>query len=300
MASRRSIVAFLIAATVVTLSAAAPRFSAWSELEAIVATNTTEVEFPGSISKDGLTLYFQRGSLAANGEDLWFVQRRSTDAAWDVPQRLSDSVNSPFNDRAPTISADGHWLFFASDRPGGEGGFDIWASRRRQVHDEFAWDAPINLGAPINTPDFDSGPAFLPRDDGATQLYFTSGRPGGLGATDIYVATWNWDGTFSGPIVIPELSSPARDERPFVRRDGLEIFMQSTRAGSQLFDIWVASRNSIDEAWSAPENLAAINSAGQEITPVVSWDRKQFFFASNRFGNADMFSATRARLRGRR
>jgi hypothetical protein len=236
MKRRRLVITLtLIALTFTALSAGAPQFSEWSEPVNIGSPpNSPLPDFPGSISKDGLSLYIQRGVTV--GEDLWVAQR-DTDGPWGVPERLPDTVNSTYNDRAARVSPDGHWLLFASDRPGGLGGFDLWASWRGHVHDDFGWQPAINLGDGINSSDSDSGPTIFRDDDaGSVELYFTSGRPGGLGATDIYVSKSHMPGQFGSPELVPELSGPFRDEGPYIRRDGLEMFIQSNREDGVQFD----------------------------------------------------------------
>lgn len=298
MVSTRVCAGVLLTASALAVVSAAPRYSQWSTPQAVAEVNSGELDFPGSISRDGRTLYFQRSPLLAVGEDIWVAHRERDGGAWGPPVRLSDAVNSPFNDRGPTISPDGHWLFFGSDRPGGMGGMDIWASWRAHVHDDAGWTPAVNLGAPVNTAAFDSGPAFLQQASGVTQLYLTSGRPGGPGATDIYVSSWNADGTFTTPVLVPELNTTARDERPYVRHDGLELFLQSNRLGGQ-FDVWVSTRPTSADPWSAPAPVGGINTTFQETTPVISWDRETLFFGSNRGDAADIFTATRTKLRGR-
>jgi hypothetical protein len=50
---------------------------------------------------------------------------------------LGETINTGANERTPALSRDGHYLFFASDRPGGLGGLDIWLSWRASTHDLF-------------------------------------------------------------------------------------------------------------------------------------------------------------------
>jgi hypothetical protein len=72
-------------------------------------------------------------------------------------------------------------LFFDSERPGGEGNRDIWATRR--VTADGDWNTPVNLGPTINGPSKDCGPSISA--DGRT-LYFYSDRPGGYGGYDLW------------------------------------------------------------------------------------------------------------------
>src|SRR2546428_9165855 len=130
------VVAFVLAALVLSgggIASAAPRYSDWSTGQPLTAVNTAELEFANGISNDGLTFYFQRGNAAISGEDIWIVQRETSYAPWGAPQKLPASINSSANDRAAFESPDGHWLFFASGRPGGLGGFELMVARRRDT-----------------------------------------------------------------------------------------------------------------------------------------------------------------------
>lgn len=75
-------------------------------------------------------------------------------------------------------------MFFQSDRPGGVGAVDLWTSVRDRVLDP--WSPPQNMGAIVNSGSGDSGPALS--SDGEI-LFFSSSRPQGLGASDLYMTT---------------------------------------------------------------------------------------------------------------
>ena len=77
----------------------------------------------------------------------------------------------------------------ASNRAGGLGGIDIWVARRESPDDP--WDAPENLGAPVNSPANDFCPT-IDRNDHT--LFFVSNRAGGCGGADIYVTRRRPDG----------------------------------------------------------------------------------------------------------
>lgn len=302
---RQVVIASCVAMLIVATPAAAmPRYGDWSEGIFLSAVNTSEFEFANAISKDGLSFYFQRGSAAVSGENIWVTHRASVDDAWQPPEQLSSNVNSSFNDRAAYVSQDGHWLYFASDRPGGRGGFDLMVSWRAHVRDESAWGPAVNvddLGAPLNTAGFDSGPTlFEDETTGTTQMYFVSNPVGGQAAADIYRTTRNPDDSFGPPTLVTELSTTANEGRPYLRHDGLEIFFNSNRPGTLgLADIWVSTRRSTTDPWSPPEIVAVVSTTAVEITPVISWDGATLFFASDRAGNpGDIFYSTRAKVRG--
>jgi hypothetical protein len=59
------------------------------------------------------------------------------DFTFDEPTNLGPTVNSSAADAVPTISGDGLELYFTSDRPGGQGGNDIWVSKRATIEDDW-------------------------------------------------------------------------------------------------------------------------------------------------------------------
>lgn len=104
------------------------------------------------------------------------------------------------------------------------------------------------------------------------------------------------DGSFGPPAKIQELSDPASNEgRPYLRHDGKEIFFNSNRPGSLGVDIWSSTRRSTREPWATPQRVeGGVNTAGIENTPVLSWDGRTLFFASDRTGvNGQIFFSTR-------
>jgi WD40-like Beta Propeller Repeat len=271
--------------------------SGWSEpvnLGSIV--NSPFEDFTPEISKDGLSLYFgsdRPGSLSP-APDIWVSHRQSLDAPWEAPVNLGPVINSPAPDAAPNLSGDGHYLYFSSGRAGGLGLQDVWVSYRTDVHDDFAWGTPVNLGTAVNSEAFDAGPAVL-----ADELYFSSNRetgdPEGL---DVYRSLKRAD-SFLPAELVPELSSGGNDLRPSIRQDGKEIFISSDRAGSAAGsqDIWSAFRQGRAHPWATPQNLGApVNTAASEQQPAISDDGRTLFFASDRGGGSgdlDIWMSTR-------
>lgn len=278
---------------------ASPRYSAWSNVTLFTTANTADFEFANAISKDGLRFYFQRGDAFASAEDIWVTEREKEGAPWGAPIKLAAPVNSSFNERAAFESPDGHWLFFASNRLGGKGEMDLYVSWRQHTHDSAGWQAPTNLDS-LNTTGFDSGAtAFEDELAGGLRMYFVSNPAGGQNnAVDIYESVQQPDGSWAPRQLVPALNSPFNEGRPYVRHDGLEIYFNSTRDGGQQ-DIWVSTRGSIADAWGVPQRADGLNTPAPDITPALSWDGRTLFFASLRTGNAEVFTATRAKITGK-
>ena len=243
-----------------TASLHAQSYSDWSAPVNLGPTvNSAFIDLGPAISKDGLSLFFTSTRPGGfGGEDIYVSHRDSSDDPWGTPVNLGQTINTSLNERVPAFSRDGHLMFFASNRPGGFGNFDIWVSRREQTHDDFAWQEPENLGAGVNSALIDAGASYFENDEaGVPQLYFTSNRSGVPGNFDIYVSEQAADGSFGPANLVLELNSPVEDSRPSIRHDGREIFINSSRTGSidNIFDVWVATRDSVFEVWSKPVNL---------------------------------------------
>jgi hypothetical protein len=276
----------------------ASRGADWSPPENLGAeVNSAFDDSAPHLSSDGLALYFaSTRPESLGGEDLWVSRRPNRHAPWGAAANLGPGINTPANERSPALSRNRRLLFFATDRAGGSGGFDIWVSWRPDPADDTGWQTPVNLGTGINTAATDAGPAFFERP-AIPQLYLASARPGGPGGLDLYVGSvpGGWSGP---PVLIAELSSPQPDLTPTVRRDGLEIVFASGRPGGLgNFDLWHAFRKSIHEPWSAPAHLGpGINTEFLEVFPSLSFDAGTLVFQSTRpggFGGSDLYSSTR-------
>jgi hypothetical protein len=265
-----------------TLTASlASNFSAWSEPASLDALNTTSSEQQATLSQDGLTLFFASNRPGSLGVllDIWVTHRADLEAPWGAPLNLGPVVNTSFSDFAPALSRDGHWLFFGSGRPGGSfGSGDIWAAWRENVHDDFGWQAPINLGSGINSTGFEGGPSYFENDEiGHAQLYYNhNDEPVNTGG-DIYLSVQGADGSWGRGAPVVELNSTASEQRPSVGHSGLDIYMYSNRPGSLpdasgavTTDIWMSTRASVLDPWSPPTNMGPpISSALPEIHPLI-------------------------------
>jgi hypothetical protein len=280
---------------------------AWSEPVNLGApVNSSVSEFNVFLSPDGHSLYFNSPRPGGVGlGDIWVARRECDECPWAAPVNLT-VINTPFTDSSPSISDDGHLLFFASNRPGGSGGTDIWVSRRDDPTDDFGWGPPVNLGPEINSAEPEEGPEFVagihPR---AGNLYFQRGVAPTLGV-DLYVASITRRGrVVKPPTLITELSvAGANDGRPSVRKHGREIYFWSfgpTREGSMSFaGLWHSTRRNVRDPWSPPTLLPIPPNAANAgtIQPHISEDGRTLFFISDRpggVGGQDIWMSRRVR-----
>jgi outer membrane protein OmpA-like peptidoglycan-associated protein len=156
---------------------------------------------------------------------------------WTNIRNLGGVINSSAWDSQPTLSSDGRTLFFASDRPGGMGGTDIYVCLRTAS----GWGAPTSLGQPVNTIGDDMAPTIAP--DGK-RLFFSSNGHGGAGGFDLFVVS-NGDARGRGWSSLENLGTPinsASDEFFFVSiPNSKNAYFSSSRAGN--LDIYTAYPN---------------------------------------------------------
>lgn len=148
--------------------------------------NTDMDEGIVSFSPDGQMMYYTIARRAENAHTTVeiYTSRRS-EANWSAGQKfqiLNDSVTATGH---PSVSADGKYLYFTSDMPGGYGGKDIW---RINLLDRAG--SLENLGPQINT----SGDEMFPYSRTDSLLYFASDGHPGFGGLDIFKATLNSTG----------------------------------------------------------------------------------------------------------
>lgn len=151
------------------------------ETEAIEEVNTLLNEGAHTLSADGRLLIFTHCNKKTGfgGCDLYRSSRQD-DGSWSKPANMGKSINTRHWDAQPSLSADGRTLYFASNRPGGHGGTDIWACR---LSKEGRWSRPVNLGPNVNSPAPDESP-FI-HADGQT-LYYRSRGPLTMGGFDLF------------------------------------------------------------------------------------------------------------------
>jgi Tol biopolymer transport system component len=284
--------------TVATAGALAHRFSEWAPPVNLGSTvNSETFDVCPSVTRTGLSLYF--GSTRPGGfggVDLYVARRQSMSEPWGPPENLGPEVNSPYFDNCPLVTPDGRSLIFLSDRPGSLG-LDLYVASRRTKSNDLAWSAPVPLTV-LNSP-FNElpGSAFEDAETGDLVLYFSSDRAGGFGGYDVYTTRAAEDGALLLPTLVGELSSPAHDLFPTVRKDGKELILSSDRVGTfGSLDLWAATRHDADARWSGLHNLGAdVNTSAFEQRSALSWDGRSLIFSTSRDGNFELYEVTRSR-----
>jgi outer membrane protein OmpA-like peptidoglycan-associated protein len=129
------------------------------------------------LSPDGqkMFIYIAEG---ANSGNIYSSKQNAT--GWSLPEKLGSEINSGYMESTASISADESVMYFASDRPGGFGGKDIYKIERQN---DGTWGKPQNLGAEINTP-YDEDAPFIHPDK--KTLFFTSNGHNSIGGNDIF------------------------------------------------------------------------------------------------------------------
>jgi WD40 repeat protein len=168
-------------------------------------------------------------------------------AEWSEPVNLGPLINTSALDGNAGLSSDELTLYFVSGRAGGLGNNDIWMSHRPCAVCD--WEAPVNLGAPINSDAVEGAPTVS--EDGR-MLFFFSSRPGGFGSGDIYVShrvSTGVDGDVWGtPVNLgPDVNTAGGENGSYYVREGGEanafLYFNRTPPGGSLDVYRVALSN---------------------------------------------------------
>jgi OmpA-OmpF porin, OOP family len=158
----------------------------WTKPQMLLIKNWHKFErspqYGAIMTNDGKAMLFYMTDKKGSYLNDLYVSFHQEGEYWTEPKSLGKKINLPdYNEMTPFMAADGVTLYFSSDRPGGLGDNDIWMTKR--LDDTWTkWSDPINLGSPINTPDWD---AFFTMDAGGEYAYMTSVDSLGYGESDI-------------------------------------------------------------------------------------------------------------------
>lgn len=253
--------------------------------------NTDFAEYYPSITGDGKQFLFTREIVLggqARQEDFYLSRKESNEWKSAMPMV---GVNTEGNEGAPSISADGNYMFFAScmemtgdygspDRKG-YGSCDIFYSQKK----DGKWTRPVNIGPTVNTANWETQPSFS--SDGKT-LYFIRGMlsRGAIKEQDIYMSVIGADGKFGTPVKLSDkINTPDREESVFIHPDNQTLYFSSAgHPGMGGLDIYMSKRQP-DGSWGLAVNLGyPINTYADENSLLVDPGGKLAYFASDRSG----------------
>ncbi len=264
--------------------------------------NTSNYEYFPALTADGKTFLFTRNIRKGEGVDApqnedFFISKKVNNE-WQTANPIT-SVNTMGNEGAPTLSADGQFMFFAScmeitgdygsSERKGYGSCDIFYSQKVDGR----WSTPVNAGQQINTRNWETQPSFS--SDGKT-LYFIRGTVArdGIKNPDIYSSTIGTDGKFAEPIRLSDvINTPFKEESVFIHPDNQTLYFSSEgHPGMGGLDIFMSKRQA-DGSWGTPVNLGyPINTLTDENSLLVDANGKLAYFASEReggFGGLDIY-----------
>ena len=219
-------------------------------------------------------------------------------SAFSTAQSVGATFNTTSSEVCPFIAPDNLSFYFASDRAGGTGGFDLYVSTRPNVG--APWGMPVNLGANINTSGGELCPTVVPN---GLALYFISDKPGGCGGNDIYLSQrMNTQSAWGAAVNLGcQLNSPQSEMSPSLFTDAggaTSLYFSSNRPGGPgMTDIYVSTLQ-MNGQFGTPSLVEGVNTAFNDQRPNVRVrDGLELFFESDRtgtLGSSDLYVTTRA------
>lgn len=172
--------------------------------------NTTSSEGSATVSFGMASLFFTRWSEDKKESSIYMC--KNVNDVWLQPLKLGTGVNMPgYHNVHPYLSNDGTTLYFSSDRPGGQGGYDIWMCT---IDENGEAGTPVNMGNIINSPDDEITPYY---HFTTHTLFYSSNGLGGFGGQDIFKTAFNpEDSTWTMPKNLEAPFNSSRDDAYFV------------------------------------------------------------------------------------
>jgi len=208
------------------------------------------------------------------------------------PHRLSDGVNSIYDEYLASLNAENNQLLFTRKIPGDSplGNEDFFMA---QAEENEGWTVAKALGNAINTPGLEGALTISP--DGNRMFFAAADRQNGFGNFDIYYS-YKVNNSWVKPLNMGEpISSNAWESQPSISADGTELFFASKRKENiGIIDIY--SSKLVNNAWQDPVNITGINTTGDEQCPMIHPDGQTLYFSSNGhpgMGKTDIFYARR-------
>nr|WP_320053124.1 OmpA family protein [uncultured Acetobacteroides sp.] len=192
--------------------------------------NTQSNEGAQSLTADGQGMYF---TMCINECSIYYSRLKN--GIWSDPQKLPPPINTPISsNKQPSISSDGRYLYFTSNRRGGYGGYDLYVATRDMESGE--WIDVKNLGPKVNTSRNDVSP-FI-HFDGQT-LYFASDGHRGLGGLDLFRTRLDGNEEWSVPVNLGyPINTKGEEQGIVISADAKTTYIASSREEGRGLDIY--------------------------------------------------------------
>lgn len=219
------------------------------------------------ISGDGRTLLYLH-DYTDEGHHAMMTATKKTVSTWNDGIEVNKLINRPtLNFRGGySLSFDGDMLFYSS-RKSGLGGFDLWISKRRGTD----WEAPKNMGAPINSRENEGGPCLSP--DGEFLYYMRCEKMseyGGASGCRLVVSKRRYSG-WAEPVDLPANINTGNSQTPRMLSDGVSLIFSSDKFGGEGgLDLLLTRK--VGDGWSEPVPLSFLNT--EKNDQFVSTDAK--------------------------
>ncbi len=254
-----------------------------------------------SFTPDGKTVYFTRWTSLSAKEAAIYKSTTTDNGTWGEPEKLGTDINADgYSSKQPSVTSDGKYLLFASNKPGGKGKFDIWYA----PIDGGKLGTSINLGEPVNSSEDEVTPFYhLP----SHELVFSSQGRVGMGGYDLFESKGSIGNSWSEPKNLGYPVNSQKDEQYFFSNDDkflLKNFYISSDRGSEcclelysankLIKKWVSGKVVDSKTGESIPNasISVINDKGQKLAPIVTDNGGNYFFETDPY-NSLMASASK-------
>jgi outer membrane protein OmpA-like peptidoglycan-associated protein/tetratricopeptide (TPR) repeat protein len=214
--------------------------------------------YSNSITGDGrlLIIYMDDGGDG----NLYYSQRKDT--IWTKIKSVGKPINTIYWQSHGFITPDGKTMYFASNKPGGEGELDIWYSEKKSSG---KWSEPVNCGNVINTP-YNEDTPFFDQETGA--LLFSSVGHMSMGGYDVFRSIKK-NGTWTNPIGMPYAFNNTSENLFFILNNNKPGFITS------FYDEKTKSRNIYTIVAEDPANKITLAKGTLSLQDGMVVDPKQ-------------------------
>jgi outer membrane protein OmpA-like peptidoglycan-associated protein len=193
-----------------------------------------------SFTPDGKTIYFTRWAMKGLKVAAIYKSTMTATNVWSEPEKLGKDINADgFSSQQPSVTSDGKYLLYASNKTGGIGKFDLWYA----TLEEDKIGASVNFGEPVNSDENEITPFYhLP----SKQLVFSSNGRVGMGGYDLFQAKGTIAGKWDEPKNLGYPVNSQKDEQYFYGGNDKfllkDFYISSDRGSECCLELYTANK----------------------------------------------------------